>query len=132
MKMICEKANKYKACESCYHSKVHERILPMCLNTTCLMVANTFAIKNIDCESCEYLETCDQYAAKKQTSSDFKKRKEQAEKTGRNYEEPDERIIEIQQRHQNPVINLKKHGNDCGKYRELLFRVSCKEVKNVS
>jgi DNA repair ATPase RecN len=132
MKMICSKANECEACKDCYHSKVHEKRLPLCLRTMCVMVAKDFAMKNIDCEHCEYSKTCDQYAAKKQTSSDFKKRKEQAEKIGRDYEEPDERIVEIQQRLQNPVINLKKHGEDCEKYRKLLFGVSCKEVENVS
>jgi hypothetical protein len=132
MKMICEKANECEACKYCYHSKVHESRLPLCLRTMCVRVAKDFATKNIDCEHCEYSKTCDQYAAKKQSSSDFKKRKEHAEKTGRNCEEFNERILELQQRYANPVIDLEKHGEDCGKYRSLLFRASCKEVENVS
>lgn len=129
MKMICEKANEYEECESCYHGKVHEKKLPQCLNTKCCMLANLFAMRNIDCTICEYSETCDQYKAKKQSSIEFKKRKQQAEKTGRDYEDPDERILEIQQRLQDPVVNLLKKGEDCGKYRELIFTVKCKEVK---
>jgi hypothetical protein len=128
MKVICEKANEYEICESCDHSKVHDQTLPKCLNARCYMVANAFAIKNIDCTRCEYSETCEQYDAKKQSSIEFKRRKQQAEKTGKDYEEPDERILEIQQRLQNPVVNLLTHGEDCGKYRELFFYVKCKEV----
>jgi hypothetical protein len=129
MKAICDKAGKYDVCEHCYHGKEHDAVLPQCLNSKCMLVANAFALDNYDCTQCKHSETCEQYEAKKQSSEMFIKRKEHEEKMGRTFHVYDEQLLSVQQRLRNPVVNLINSGEDCGKYRELLFTVSCKEVK---
>lgn len=128
MKMICEKAYYDPSCMACPHSEEHEHT-NTCIGTKCMAAANAFAKRNKNCIECEFSKTCEQYSAKKQSSIDFKKRRAHAEKVGRGYVEPDERIVEIQQRLENPVVDLFKRGEDCGSYNALITFAKCKEVK---
>lgn len=127
-KYICEKSYYDPSCIGCEHSEEHNRKIN-CLGGKCFNAANVFAKRNKNCTECEYSESCDQYDAKKNRSKQFIARKKEAEKKGIQAKETNEQIIAMQNGLSNPVIDLFKRGEDCGRYKELIVLAKCKEVK---